>query len=119
MVEYLRVFRHVGFFLFSVLQHLCNQDRESNVIAHGTPDEVNTVPVETLDACRDHGDPQARLEQDVEHAAWVLEQLPQLGMDIDKLTQQLEDEGVDKFNKPFDKLMDTLASVSPGQMREL
>ena len=44
------------------------------------PDTVNTVPVETLDAYRDHGDPQARLEQDVERAGWVLEQLPQLGI---------------------------------------
>ena len=32
------------------------------------PDTVNTVPVETLDAYRDHGDPKARLEQDVEDA---------------------------------------------------
>ena len=73
------------------------------------PDTVNTAPLETLDAYRDHGDPQARLEQDVEQARWVLERLPELGIDIDKATQQLEDEGVEKFNKPFDKLMETLA----------
>ena len=36
------------------------------------PDTVNTVPVETLDAYRDHGDPNARLEQDVERAGWVI-----------------------------------------------
>ena len=77
------------------------------------PETVNTVPVETLDAYRDHGDPQARLEQDVERANWVLERLPQLGINIDTLTQQLEDEGVEKFNKPFDKLMKTLAKASP------
>ncbi len=77
------------------------------------PETVNTVPVETLDAYRDHGDPQARLQQDVERAAWVLERLPQLGLHIDQLTQQLEDEGVEKFNKPFDKLMETLAKASP------
>ena len=73
------------------------------------PDTVNTVPVETLDAYRNHGDPQARLEQDVERASWVLQQLPELGISIDKVTQQLEDEGVEKFNKPFDKLMETFA----------
>ena len=72
------------------------------------PDTVNTVPVETLDAYRDHGDPKARLEQDVERADWVLERLSELGISIDKVTQQLEDEGVEKFNKPFDKLMETL-----------
>ena len=72
------------------------------------PDTVNTVPVETLDAYRDHGEPKARLEQDVERASWVMERLPELGIGIDTLTQQLEDEGVEKFNKPFDKLMETL-----------
>jgi hypothetical protein len=76
------------------------------------PDTVNTVPVETLDAYRDHGDPKARLEQDVERAGWVLERLPELGISIDKVTQQLEDEGVEKFNKPFDKLMETLKGRS-------
>ncbi len=79
------------------------------------PDTVNTVPVETLEAYRDHGDPQARLEQDVQRAGWVLARLPELGIDIDKVTQQLEDEGVEKFNKPFDKLMETLAKAAPGQ----
>jgi transaldolase len=76
------------------------------------PDTVNTVPVETLDAYRDHGDPKARLEQDVERAGSVMEQLSELGISIDKVTQQLEDEGVEKFNKPFDKLMKTLKGSS-------
>jgi transaldolase len=76
------------------------------------PDTVNTVPLETLEAYRDHGEPQVRLEQDIEEARWVLRRLPELGIDIDRVTQQLEDEGVDKFNKPFDKLMETVAQRS-------
>ncbi|MEJ2707058.1 MAG: bifunctional transaldolase/phosoglucose isomerase [Anaerolineales bacterium] len=72
------------------------------------PKTVNTIPLETLNAYRDHGDPALRLEQNVEKANWVLEQLEQVGIDIDEVTQQLEDEGVDKFNKPFDRLMETL-----------
>jgi transaldolase len=72
------------------------------------PDTVNTAPPETLDAYRDHGEPKSRLEQDVKEARRVLEQLPELGIGIDNVTQQLEDEGVEKFNKPFDKLMETL-----------
>ena len=78
-------------------------------------DTVNTVPLETLDAYRDHGEPQARLEKDVKHARWVLEQLPALDLSIDNVTRKLEDEGVEKFNKPFDKLMETLAQRSPHQ----
>jgi transaldolase len=76
------------------------------------PDTVNTAPLETLDAYRDHGEPKARLEQDVKEAHWVLERLPELGISIDNATRQLEDEGVEKFNKPFDKLMETLAQRS-------
>jgi transaldolase len=76
------------------------------------PDTVNTVPLETLDAYRDHGDPKARLEQDVEQAGRVLERLPEFRISIDKVTQQLEDEGVEKFNTPFDKLMETLKEKS-------
>ncbi|MBN1513640.1 MAG: transaldolase, partial [Phycisphaerae bacterium] len=79
------------------------------------PDTVNTAPVETLDAYRDHGDPRARLENDVAGAARVLERLPELGINLDKVTQQLEDAGVAKFNQPFDKLMETLAQRSPQQ----
>jgi transaldolase len=74
-------------------------------------DTVDTVPLETLDAYRDHGQPQARLEQDVEEASWVLQRLLLLGIDIDEVTQQLEEEGVEKFNQPFDDLLETLAKT--------
>ena len=73
------------------------------------PYAVNTVQMETLDAYRVHGDPKARLEQDVEEARSVFERLPELGISIDDVTRQLEDEGFAKFNEPFDKLMETLA----------
>ncbi|MDD3275833.1 MAG: transaldolase [Kiritimatiellales bacterium] len=73
------------------------------------PDTVNTAPLETINAYRDHGEPLARLEQNVGEAARRLALLPVLGIDIDQLTQQLEDEGVEKFNKPFDALMTALA----------
>lgn len=72
------------------------------------PDTINTVTVETLDAYRDHGEPRASLEQDIEHADWVLRRLPELGISIEQATQQLEDEGVAKFNQAFDKLMNSL-----------
>ena len=75
-------------------------------------DTVNTVPLETIDAYRDHGDPQLRLEQDVKEANWIMARLPELGISIDKVTQQLENEGVKKFDEPFDKLMETLTKKS-------
>ena len=45
------------------------------------PDTVNTAPLETLDAYRDHGEPKARLEHDVKEAHWLLERLPELGIE--------------------------------------
>lgn len=76
------------------------------------PDTVNTVPVETLDAYRDHGDPQSRLELDPDQAHRILKSLPQLGIDIDQVTQQLEDDGIAKFNKPFDQLIAALTKLT-------
>ena len=79
-------------------------------------DTINTVTVETFDAYRSYGEPAARLGQDVEQAAWVLHRLPELGINIDQVTQQLEDEGVEKFNQSFDKLMNALkAKSSPSR----
>lgn len=69
---------------------------------------VNTLPQETLDAYRDHGNPAPRLEEDRDRAREVLSRLAELNIDIDKATQQLEDEGVQKFIKPYDSLMQTL-----------
>lgn len=75
-------------------------------------DTVNTVPPETIDAYRDHGDPKLRLEQNIEEARWVMARLSEFEINIDNVTQQLEDEGVTKFNEPFDKLMEALAKKS-------
>ncbi len=69
---------------------------------------VNTVPVETFDAYRDHGDPAPRLMDDPEGTVEALDKLPELGIDLAQATQQLEDEGVEKFNKAFDQLFDAL-----------
>ena len=73
------------------------------------PDTINTMPGETLDAYRDHGQPADRVRDDMSAYGRKLEQLGELGIDLDEITQALEDEGVDKFIKPFDKLMGTLA----------
>jgi len=72
------------------------------------PDTVDTVPLETIEAFRDHGIAENTLEQGLAEATATLEKLKSVGIDIDKVTQQLEDEGVDKFNKPFEKLLQAI-----------
>ena len=72
------------------------------------PDTVDTVPLETIEAFRDHGIAENTLEQGLTEATATLAKLKSIGIDIDKITQQLEDEGVDKFNKPFEKLLQAI-----------
>jgi transaldolase len=72
------------------------------------PDTINTMPLETIDAYRDHGNPAPRLDEGIHEAHRLLKVLSGLGIDIDAVTRQLEDEGVNKFIKPYDKLINTL-----------
>ena len=68
-------------------------------------DTINTMTRETFAAYRDHGRPELRLEQDVDHARAVLERLPEAGIDLDRVTDQLEREGVKKFTDSYDRLI--------------
>jgi transaldolase/glucose-6-phosphate isomerase len=82
------------------------------------PGTVNTMPLETLNAYRDHGDPAPRLEEDLDRGQGVLKSLEELGLNLEKLTQQLEDEGVEKFNRPYDSLMQTLEAKRLAALKE-
>jgi transaldolase len=75
-------------------------------------DTIDTTPVETLDAYRDHGQPEDRIERDAVKALQTLDRLQGLGISIDLATQQLEDEGVERFTESFDKLMETLEKAA-------
>jgi len=79
------------------------------------PDTVNTAPLETINAYRDHGHPQARLESGLDQARTVLAGLRELGVDLDAVAVRLEAEGVAKFNQPFDQLMAALAQRSAAK----
>jgi transaldolase len=81
------------------------------------PETINTVPLETLEAYRDHGNPKRTLDQNVDDARKTLAALPSLGIDIDATTDQLEQEGVEKFNTALDKLMSSLKKKQAA-MRE-
>jgi transaldolase/transaldolase/glucose-6-phosphate isomerase len=73
------------------------------------PNTVNTVPKDTLDAFRDHGKPADRLEAGIEEAQWVLYQLEDVvGISLAEISAKLEEEGIQKFTKPFTSLMGVL-----------
>ena len=73
------------------------------------PNTVNTVPPATLNAFRDHGTIAPTLEADMDEARAQLARLAEVGVDLDAVTQQLQDEGVSKFAKSFEALMASIA----------
>ncbi len=72
------------------------------------PHTINTLPPSTIEAFLDHGTVALTLESDLDQASDQLDRLAQVGIDLDRITEELLDEGVDKFARPFDSLMDTL-----------
>jgi transaldolase/glucose-6-phosphate isomerase len=83
------------------------------------PLTVNTMPLETLNSYRNHGHPDLRLEKGVDEARESLASLSKLKIDISRVTQNLENEGVEKFIKPYDRLMTTLEEKRIEAKREL
>jgi len=77
---------------------------------------VNTMPPRTIDAYRGHGDPAPRLEEGVAEARETLQILDELRIDIDEVTQQLEDEGIEKFVRSYDQLMEELEQRVEGSL---
>ncbi|MFQ5594304.1 MAG: bifunctional transaldolase/phosoglucose isomerase [Anaerolineae bacterium] len=73
------------------------------------PDTVNTVPPATLNAFFDHGIVASTLESDLEEARAQLAQLAELGISLDAITEQLQDDGVASFAKSFKALMASIA----------
>jgi transaldolase/glucose-6-phosphate isomerase len=73
------------------------------------PDTVNTVPLATLDAFRDHGKPRDSLEENVDAAKAVLDDLARCGISLDAVTAKLVDDGVRLFEDAADQLLGALA----------
>lgn len=72
------------------------------------PDTVNTVPLDTLNAFRDHGQVRPTLLEDLEDAHRALNKLPALGIDLDAVTEKLQVDGVAAFAASYDKLLAAL-----------
>ncbi|UOQ98293.1 bifunctional transaldolase/phosoglucose isomerase [Hymenobacter sp. 5317J-9] len=72
------------------------------------PKTVNTVPVETLDLFGKEGKAAVTLEDNLDKVKEVLARLPELGINLDELTQHLEEDGATKFKEPFGKLMQSI-----------
>ncbi|MEJ2686499.1 MAG: transaldolase [Gammaproteobacteria bacterium] len=75
------------------------------------PYTVNTVPTDTLNAYRDHGNPEPRLHETCSQAPQLLKRLTAVGIDLRQVDEALEAEGVTKFVNPFKQLLETLDAM--------
>ena len=76
---------------------------------HIGPDTVNSLPPATVDSFIDHGRAAETLTRNVAEAQQQITKLAALGIDLDAITRQLQDDGVVAFAKPFDALMQSIA----------
>lgn len=73
------------------------------------PNTVNTIPPKTLEEFIDHGTIKLTLASDLDEAQSQLASLPGLGINLYDVTQELLDEGVNKFAKSYDSMLKTIA----------
>ena len=70
------------------------------------PHTVNTLPPDTFRAYRERGRPKVRILQGVAAAPETLRSLRQAGIDLDRVTSELEDDGVQKFAASYASLLE-------------
>ena len=68
------------------------------------PDTVDTMPLQTIENFRDHGRVRLSIEDDIPQAKAELVTLEEVGISYTQVTQQLQEEGVQKFAESFHKL---------------
>jgi transaldolase len=92
------------------------------------PNTVNTMPEKTMQAFADHGELNGdRVSGTKEESTQVFAQLEAVGVDLDDVWEALEAEGVDKFDKSWAELVDTVQTAlddakkgkSPGESTDV
>ncbi|WP_319592327.1 transaldolase [uncultured Draconibacterium sp.] len=70
---------------------------------------VNTMPGETIEAFKEYGHlfPNT-VQQNVDDAYRVFDDLKKVGINLDEVTRQLVEEGIEKFIEPFNELLETV-----------
>jgi transaldolase len=85
---------------------------------------VNTMPEKTLRAFADHGEVDGdQVTTKYSHARKVMDDLAAVGVDYDDVIAVLEREGVEKFEKSWDELVETVrgqleSAQEPGEGRD-
>lgn len=69
------------------------------------PHTVNTLPPQTLKAFREHGRVALTVEEDLEGASQLMQDLEQVGISMPQVWQKLQDDGVKLFSDAFQSLL--------------
>ena len=81
-------------------------------------DSINTLPDSTLKAYLDHGRAQVTIDKGIKEAGGLFLQLKELGIDIDRVTEDLEKEGVRLFSDSFFALLKEIAQKRDAFLAE-
>src|SRR5688572_3834051 len=82
------------------------------------PRSINTIPPQTVEAFKDHGNVRRTVDEKVDEARRVIEQLEQLGISLKDVTDKLLVDGLASFQKSFDSLIAGLEKKSKALGRE-
>jgi len=83
------------------------------------PRSINTLPPQTIEAFRDHGEVKRTVDQNLDDARRVLADLAAQGIAMKDVTDKLLTDGLASFQKSFDSLLAGLANKSKQLGREL
>jgi transaldolase/glucose-6-phosphate isomerase len=72
------------------------------------PDTVDTLPLETIHAFRDHGRARLTIEEDLKGAQAALRALEAAGLSLRSITDKVLGEGVEKFDFSLQRLLESL-----------
>lgn len=78
------------------------------------PETVNTMPPNTIDAFRDHGQLENTLEKDIEQAKAVMHDIAELDINMQDVTQLLQEKGVEAFSLSYNQLLAALVTKISG-----
>ncbi len=73
------------------------------------PDTVNTMPEATFSAFRDHGTVKSTIQENLDQAKVVMQQLADVGVSIEEVTDTLLLDGAKVFVDAFDQLMSVIS----------
>lgn len=83
------------------------------------PDSVNTVPPATLEAFLDHGKVGITIHDQLDEASHIFQELEKLGIALNKVTHELEEEGVKAFADSYVSLLEAVEKRRIAALREL